>query len=166
MALREIDHFFKTKLNSIGDPEFYLGAKLRLMTLPNGVMAWGMSSSKYVQASVTIVKTYHAKENPTRNWEKWTSGPFPCDYSPELDSTNLLDYDKSAFYQSHIGLLRWIVKLGQIDSITEVDNAWCDAPWKPITWRNDTMHELSSTQVTLPVVDMTSFKTECEWKAF
>jgi hypothetical protein len=31
-ALREIDHFFKTKPNSIGDPEFYLGAKLRPMT--------------------------------------------------------------------------------------------------------------------------------------
>jgi hypothetical protein len=47
-ALREIDHFFKTKPNSIGDPEFYLGAKLRPMTLPNGVVAWGMSASKYV----------------------------------------------------------------------------------------------------------------------
>jgi hypothetical protein len=31
-ALREIDHFFKTKLNSIGDPEFYLGDKFRPMT--------------------------------------------------------------------------------------------------------------------------------------
>ena len=48
-ALREIDqHFFKTKPNSIGDPECYLGAKLRPMKIPNGVTAWGMSASKYV----------------------------------------------------------------------------------------------------------------------
>jgi hypothetical protein len=56
-ALREIDHFFKTKPNLIGDPEFYLGAKLRPTTLPNGVIAWGMSASKYVQAAVVIVKS-------------------------------------------------------------------------------------------------------------
>jgi hypothetical protein len=31
-ALREIDHFFKMKPNLIGDPDFYLGAKLRPMT--------------------------------------------------------------------------------------------------------------------------------------
>jgi hypothetical protein len=60
-ALREIDHFFKTKPNSIGDPEFYLGAKLQPITLPNGVIAWGMSASKYDQAAVAIVKAYHSK---------------------------------------------------------------------------------------------------------
>ena len=56
-ALRKIDHFFKTKANSIGDPEYYLGAKFRPMALPNGVIAWGMSASQYVQAEVTIIKT-------------------------------------------------------------------------------------------------------------
>ena len=45
-AQRTINHFLKTKDNSIGDPEFHLGAKLRPMTLPNGVTAWGMSASK------------------------------------------------------------------------------------------------------------------------
>jgi hypothetical protein len=42
-ALNEIDHYFKMKPGSIGDPDFYLGAKLRPVTLPNGVIAWGMS---------------------------------------------------------------------------------------------------------------------------
>lgn len=60
-ALTEIlDHYFKTKPgSSIRDPEFYLGAMLRMTTLPNGVHAWAMSSSKYVQAAVAIVKAYH-----------------------------------------------------------------------------------------------------------
>jgi hypothetical protein len=102
-ALREIDHFSKTKPNSIGDHEFYFGAKLRPMTLPNGVVAWGMNESKYVQAAVAIVKTYHAKEYPTRKWGR-TSGPFLSDYAPELDTTDLLDNEKSAFYQSQIGV--------------------------------------------------------------
>jgi hypothetical protein len=53
-SLSEIDHFFKTKDGSLRDPEFYLGAKLRQATLPNGVQAWSMSSSKYIQAAAVV----------------------------------------------------------------------------------------------------------------
>ena len=88
-ALREIDHFLKTKPSLIGDPEYYLRAKLRPMTWPNGVNAWGMSASKYIQAAVAIVKAYHAREYPTQKWGKRTSGPFPSNYTPELDATDL-----------------------------------------------------------------------------
>ena len=56
-----------------------------------------MSNSKYVQAAVVIVKSYHSKEFPTRKWGKRTSGPFPSDYAPELDTTDLLDHEKSTF---------------------------------------------------------------------
>ena len=48
-AFREMDHYFKMKPGSIKYPDFYFGAKLRQMTLPNGVRAWGMSASKYIQ---------------------------------------------------------------------------------------------------------------------
>jgi hypothetical protein len=41
---QKIDHFFKTKPNLIGDPELYLGAKLRPMTLPNSVTGLGDES--------------------------------------------------------------------------------------------------------------------------
>jgi hypothetical protein len=76
-ALREIDHFFKTKPNSIGDPEFYLGAKLQPITLPNGVIAWGMSASKYDQAAVAIVKAYHSKIFRRGSGESALIRPFP-----------------------------------------------------------------------------------------
>jgi hypothetical protein len=33
-AVNEIDRFFKTKPNSIGDPDYYLGAMSRPITLP------------------------------------------------------------------------------------------------------------------------------------
>ena len=174
-ALREIDHFFKTKPNSIGDPEFYLGAKLRPMTLPNGVVAWGMSASKYVQAAVAIVKTYHAKEYPTRKWGKRTSGPFPSDYAPELDTTDLLDHEKSAFYQSQIGVLRWIVELGRIDIITEVSElssflampreGHLDAVFHLFNYLEKRHNARIVFDPCYPTIDMTSFK-ECDWSSF
>ena len=174
-ALREIDHFFKTKPNSIGDPEFYLGAKLRPMTLPNGVVAWGMSASKYVQAAVAIVKTYHAKEYPTRKWGKRTSGPFPTDYAPELDTTDLLDHEKSAFYQSQIGVLRWIVELGRIDIITEVSElssflampreGHLDAVFHLFNYLEKRHNARIVFDPCYPTIDMTSFK-ECDWSSF
>ena len=37
------------KIKSFRDPDIYLGAKLRKVTLDNGVEAWGHSPSKYVQ---------------------------------------------------------------------------------------------------------------------
>lgn len=119
-ALNEIDRFFKTKPGSIRGPEFYLGAKLRGVTLPNGVHAWGMSASKYAQAAVSNVKDYHGKMFPTRKWAKRTSGPFPLNYYPELDVTPELDAQAASFYQTQIGVLRWCVELGRIDIITEV----------------------------------------------
>ena len=50
--LERIDKYFTLKPTSIGDPDIYLGAKLRKMNLPNGVWCWIMSPSKYVQEAV------------------------------------------------------------------------------------------------------------------
>ena len=36
-ALHELDYFFKMKLGSIGDPNMYLGDKLRKIVLENRV---------------------------------------------------------------------------------------------------------------------------------
>jgi hypothetical protein len=46
--LAELDEYFKMKEGSIQVPTFYLVAKLKKTVLTNGVVAWGMSSSKYV----------------------------------------------------------------------------------------------------------------------
>jgi hypothetical protein len=32
----------------VGDPDIYLGTKLKETQLPNGVLVWGLSPSKYV----------------------------------------------------------------------------------------------------------------------
>ena len=61
-ALKRINKFFKMKPESIGDPNIYLGAKLRTTKLNNGVVAWSMSTSKYVQEAVTKVEDHLKRE--------------------------------------------------------------------------------------------------------
>ena len=51
-ALDRMDKFFMMKKGSIGYPDINLGAKLRKVQLDNGVFAWGMSPTKYVQEEV------------------------------------------------------------------------------------------------------------------
>ena len=48
-TLMKIDKYFKLKPSSIGDPDIYLGAKLKYTRAENGVWCWTLSPSKYVQ---------------------------------------------------------------------------------------------------------------------
>ncbi len=50
--LDKINGYMPLKPSSVGDPDIYLGAKLRWTCLKNGVWAWGLSSSKYVAQAV------------------------------------------------------------------------------------------------------------------
>jgi hypothetical protein len=59
--LEKLDEYFKMKEGSIQVPTFYLGTKLNKTVLSNGVVAWGMSSSKYVQSAVQNVQDYMAE---------------------------------------------------------------------------------------------------------
>jgi hypothetical protein len=52
--LDQINYCLPPKPASVGDPDIYLGAKLRETQLPNGVWAWGLSPSKYVNQARLI----------------------------------------------------------------------------------------------------------------
>ncbi|KAI2495421.1 hypothetical protein MHU86_19096 [Fragilaria crotonensis] len=174
-ALREIDYFFKTKAGSMRDPEYYLGAKLRPVTLQNGVVAWGMSSSKYIQAAVANVKAFHARHFPTRKWAKRSSGPFPLNYAPELDVTPELSSEQASFYQSQIGVLRWCVELGRVDIITEVSELAShlimprDGHLEAVFHLFNHLEKKHNARIvfdpTYPDIDRSAFK-ECDWKSF
>jgi hypothetical protein len=84
-ALREIDKFFKMKEGSIGDPGYYLGAKLRKTTLKNGVEAWAMSSSKYALAAVANVVDQLKSRGQEHMMPKSAANPFKGGYKPEMD---------------------------------------------------------------------------------
>ena len=117
VALEEINQHFTMKKKSMGKPDIYLGAKLHEVRMPNGVTAWAMSSSKYVQESISNVRKYiHDKEYKI---PKSATSPFPREYRPEIDVSEELSQDDASFYQSQIGVLRWIVELGRVDIIVE-----------------------------------------------
>ena len=46
--------------------------------------------------------------------------PFAQGYAPEMDTSKELGMKETSFYQSQIGVLRWMVELGCVDIITEV----------------------------------------------
>jgi hypothetical protein len=118
-SLAHIDKYFKMKPESIMEPTFYLVAKLKHTVMPNGVVAWGMISSKYVQAAVQNVQEY-LTENGDRKLNKKASAPFEATYSAETDESPVLGPEMANYFQSQIGILRWCVELGRIDIITEV----------------------------------------------
>jgi len=119
-ALQELDKYFQMKPGSIGDPDIYLGTKLRKVILDNGVYAWGASPSKYVQDAVANVEQYLALHYHGRSLKNKFSGPWQSGYASELDETPELDAEQANYYQSQVGVLHWIVEIGRVDIITEV----------------------------------------------
>jgi hypothetical protein len=84
------------------------------------VIAWGMSSRKYVQSAVQNVQEYLEALPGDRGLPMRAPVLFAGGYKPELDEIPELDPIKANFFQSQIGILRWCVELGRIDIITEV----------------------------------------------
>ena len=114
----EIGKYWTMKKDSIGPPKVYLGNKISKVLLENGALAWAFSSSQYVQLAVSNVEDYLKKTGeklPSR-----ASTPFPTNYRPEIDTTKELNPTKAAYYQSLIGILRWVVELGRMDITCEV----------------------------------------------
>jgi hypothetical protein len=118
-SLVQIDKYFKMKPGSIIEPTFYLGAKLKKTVMPNGVVAWGVRSSKYIQAAVKNVQEY-LKKNGERRLKKKESAPFEATYMAEIDESLVLGPKMANYFQSQIGIFLWCVELGRIDIITEV----------------------------------------------
>ena len=105
----------------MGDPDFYLGSKLKMMEMANGTKCWAASPSKYVQEAVSNVESY-VKKLDDQQWRLPNQAPnsFVMGCEPELDTTPELGPDLAAYYLSQIGVLRWIVEIGRIDITTEV----------------------------------------------
>jgi hypothetical protein len=56
--IKKLDKFFLMKPGSIGDPDTYLGAKLKRVLFDNGDICWGLSASKYIRESINNVEGY------------------------------------------------------------------------------------------------------------
>ena len=112
--LEEINKYFPMKRESMGPPKLYLVAKVEKTQLPNGVDAYYFSMSQYVQEAISNVEKYLSKKGLAL--KKRASTPIAADYSPEIDGSPELSETDSTYYQSLIGILRWIV----MDICTEV----------------------------------------------
>ncbi len=120
-VLNLINGYMPLKPSLVGDPDIYLGAKLKMTQLDNGIWAWGLSPSKYVaQAVKSCAKHLTVKLNNHFCLPMQADNPFPYYYCPELDLSDPLDPECSSFYQPLIGVMRWMVELGYIDIATEV----------------------------------------------
>jgi hypothetical protein len=106
----EIRKFFELKEESIGPPEIYLGGQVRHVELANGAKAWAFGSAQYVKAAVSNVKEYLAKKGKSLPAKAKT--PLSSGYRPEVDISEELGPEDASYYQSLIGILRWMVELG------------------------------------------------------
>ena len=95
--------------------------RVRKVQLENGVWAWSFSSSQYLQSAVKNVEEYVGKpENSHLKIPSKAETPLTISYRPELDVSPELAPRDAVYYQSLIGILRWIVELGRIDICQEV----------------------------------------------
>jgi hypothetical protein len=90
--LAKLDEYFKMKKGSIQVPTFYFGAKLKKIVLPNGVVAWNMRSSKFVQSAVQNVQDYLAALPGNQKLLKKASGPFAGVYTTSLSLMIVLSW--------------------------------------------------------------------------
>ena len=168
----QINKYFKIKPDSIGEPKFYLGAKFSKVKLSNGVEAWGMSSSKYTQAAVANVEEYLQKTG--RKLGKKTPTPMVHGYRPELDTTPELNSGDANYYQSLVGILRWMVEIGRVDIITEVSEMSSYLAMPREGHLDSVIHIYSYLKChhncrmifdpTYPTIEQEQFKDNCDWK--
>jgi hypothetical protein len=115
---KEIGKYYELKPESIKPPDQYLGCSVRKVQLDNGAWAWAFGSAQYVKAAVKNVESYLASKG--EKLAARASSPISHGYRPEIDVTEELGPADSAWYQSLIGILRWIVELGRADICVEV----------------------------------------------
>jgi hypothetical protein len=82
-------------------------------------MAWGLS--KYVVQSVENFQIHLTEKiNGKYLIPASANNPFPVDYGPSTDLSDILVPECSSFYQHYIGVMRWMVELGRINIATKI----------------------------------------------
>ena len=91
---------------------------MRRVKVDDSTHAWAFSSTQYVRAAVANVEAFLAKTGECLKAK--ASSPLPKDYRPEIDVSDELSETEASYFQSLIGVLRWMVELGRVDICTEV----------------------------------------------
>jgi hypothetical protein len=114
---------YTLKPGSVKEPNTYLGAQISKFYIDGAPdpekPRWAMSSEAYVKQAVSDVELVELSSVdlclPTR-----VTTPLSQGYQPELEQLRELDSKSGQYYQSLIGVLRWICKLGRVDILVAV----------------------------------------------
>ena len=120
-VLNNLGKYFKLNPGSAGEPDMYLGAKLRQITLINNVGAWGMIPLKCVREADKIFAK-HVKDNFLGNYtlSARSENLFFMGHEAFMDTYKALNPAEEYYFQSIIGVMRWMIEIGRIDIATEV----------------------------------------------
>jgi hypothetical protein len=117
--IQAIDDCYKMKEGSVGPPDIYLGAQIYRHSLPDGSSAWGMSSAKYIRNAILTVESLLEEDGDSLHLTTKALTPFATNYKPELDFSPELNADLMSRFRQLIGILRWAIEIGRIDTYTE-----------------------------------------------
>jgi hypothetical protein len=139
-------------------------------------MAWGLSPFKH---GAQAVKNYQTNLTEKLNGKyaipARAHNPFPVDYDPSTDLSDLVDTECLSFYQQLIGVMQWMVGLGRIDIATKISmlSSYLACPRKG--YLENALHVMEYLQLkhnsqlifdpTYPNIDQTAFPT-FEWTEF
>ena len=84
--LHNIHKYFGLKPCPLSDPDIYIGAKPKPISMENGVVVCSFSLQKYIQEAVKNTQQYF-KQNIGDQWNitEISINPLPCSYEPPLD---------------------------------------------------------------------------------
>lgn len=100
-------------------PKTYLGATIKTWSLPGeSKPVSSMNCNQYLKEAICNVEIELSKSGHTLKGKPNT--PMQSGYRPELDVSPILGHDQANYYQSLIGILRWAIELGRIDTYTDV----------------------------------------------
>ena len=102
-------------------PNMYLGADFSryIITDDNGIeiQCRAMSADTHIKKALQVMKDRMNVDGIRfKVSKKVADQPFSNqDYRPELDTSELCSKDLTTFYQSLIGIARWLCKLGRVN---------------------------------------------------
>eukprot|EP00957_Ditylum_brightwellii_P045788 3473622-Ditylum_brightwellii.AAC.1 len=104
----------------MGVPERYLGADIEKIQAADGKMVWSTSPCSYIKNAIWVVKDLFANDDFDGGLKKKVKNHFSSGYKPELDVTDEIGNCLFSRYAQLIGILRWSIKLRQIDVALEM----------------------------------------------
>ena len=105
-------------------PKMYLGAdisKYKLDSESSNSVCWAMSADSHIRKALDVVqqkmKECGVQFKPSK---KTAQHPFSSQsYRVELDTSEECNENQVEFYQSLVGILRWLCEIGRVDILTE-----------------------------------------------